>query len=172
MTITPERLAEIRKIASAIAGFTFPNYLEGIGEIEDAYVSGFEAAEPEEKVDAIRDLLAELDAMAADNERLSLMAQGKFMDANRVLRMGPGDDGTFEIVLATPIFQTFCGLFTEMFKRSGAKNYIDQHIHHDVLGELLITIQRVDGKTAHQLREEAERERDAALAKVARMSNL
>lgn len=120
---------------------------------------------------ALPRLLATLDAERAkvkvledDYRRESLMAQGKFEEATRLLRMGPTDDGSFEAVIATPIFRIFCGLFVALFQRSGAKNYIDQHVHTDEIGELLITIQKVTGKTANQLRQDAERDLSAERA--------
>lgn len=46
------------------------------------------------------------------------------------------------------------------FSESGAENYLEMHFHSDVTGPLVATLQRVNGKTPHQLREAAEKERD------------
>ena len=46
-------------------------------------------------------------------------------------------------------------------------NYIEMRFHNEATGPLLLTLQRVNGKTPHQLRTEAEKERDILRAKVA-----
>lgn len=51
---------------------------------------------------------------------------------------------------------------------SGAPNYLETYLRcrNKSVGDMVLTIQRIDGKTPHQLRMEAEAERDAALRVV------
>lgn len=56
--------------------------------------------------------------------------------------------------------------FAEQFKESGATNYLEVSFHHKDIGGLMVTMQRTEGKTPHMLRVEAEKERDALLARL------
>lgn len=44
------------------------------------------------------------------------------------------------------------------FSESGSENYLEMHFHSPATGPLVATLQRVNGKTPHQLREAAEKE--------------
>jgi hypothetical protein len=56
--------------------------------------------------------------------------------------------------------------FAEQFVESDATNYLEMHLHSNVTGPLIVTLQRHHGKTPHQLRAEAEAERDALRAEL------
>lgn len=55
----------------------------------------------------------------------------------------------------------------DQFVESGAPNYIEMQFHSEATGPLLFTLQRVNGKTPHQLRAEAEKERAGLAEKLA-----
>lgn len=50
--------------------------------------------------------------------------------------------------------------FAEQFVTSGALNYLEVSFDHEATGPLLVTLQRVQGKTPNTLRREAEKQRD------------
>ncbi|WP_156350278.1 hypothetical protein [Achromobacter sp. 2789STDY5608633] len=54
--------------------------------------------------------------------------------------------------------QAIAEAFAEQFRRSGSPNYVEMHFEHSdaEIGALFVTLQRVNGKTPHQLRAEAE----------------
>lgn len=60
-----------------------------------------------------------------------------------------------------------CGLlaasFADQFKRSGAVNFLELQMGHPDLGEFVVSMQRLQGKTPAQLKAEAERQRDELL---------
>lgn len=49
---------------------------------------------------------------------------------------------------------------------SAAENYLEMHFYSEATGPLVTTVQRLKGKTPHQLRAEAEKERDELRALV------
>ena len=50
--------------------------------------------------------------------------------------------------------------FADQFLEKEATNYLEVHLHSAATGPLVVTLQRVNGKTPHQLRAESEKERD------------
>ncbi len=56
------------------------------------------------------------------------------------------------------------------FKEIGGTNYLEMQVETDELGPLVLSIQKKWGKTPHELRKEAEAERDKALAEVKRLN--
>lgn len=56
--------------------------------------------------------------------------------------------GGAAVILAT--------LFESVFETAGGINYVEVDLHHKRLGGLIMTIQRMQGKTPHQFRVEAE----------------
>ncbi|MDF8363312.1 MULTISPECIES: hypothetical protein [Achromobacter] len=73
--------------------------------------------------------------------------------------------------------QAIAEAFAEQFRRAEATNYIEMHFEHSdaEIGPLFVTLQRVNGKTPHQLRAEAEASkpliRNAALEDAARLAD-
>jgi hypothetical protein len=67
--------------------------------------------------------------------------------------------------------QLMLDALADQFAESGASNYIEMQFHSKA-GPFLFTLQRVDGKTPHQLLAEAEEERDALRAKIDSMENM
>ena len=82
----------------------------------------------------------------------------------RGLNVGSGFiNATFEEGAVQPMLDALADQFVE----SGSSNYIEMQLHSKTAISLLFTLQRVDGKTPHQLREEAEKERDVLRADLA-----
>ena len=76
-------------------------------------------------------------------------------------------NATFEGGAVQPIFDALA----DQFVKSGASNYIEMQFHSKA-GPFLFTLQRVDGKTPHQLRVESEQERDALRAELSKQQAL
>ena len=82
----------------------------------------------------------------------------------RDLNVGNGFiNATFEEGAVQPMLDALA----DQFVKSGASNYIEMQFHGEATGPLLLTLQQVNGKTPHQLRTEAEEERDNANAAAA-----
>ena len=60
--------------------------------------------------------------------------------------------------------QVLAASFAGQFKGSGATNYLEVRMHHAEVGNLLVTLQRLDGKSPAQFRADAEVQRDELLA--------
>ena len=86
----------------------------------------------------------------------------------RGLNVGSGFiNATFEEGAVQPMLDALADQFVE----SGSSNYIEMQLHSKTAISLLFTLQRVDGKTPHQLREEAEKERDVLRTKIEEMED-
>lgn len=124
--------------------------LNGMGsEREAALMAKLEAAEKENKV--LREALAE--KVTSETMLRDLSVRNGSIHAR------------FEGGAVHLLVDAFAGQFSE----SGAENYLEMHFHSPATGPLVTTVQRVNGKTPHQLREAAEKERDALRAKIAEM---
>ena len=60
-----------------------------------------------------------------------------------------------ELIVRQPVISLFLLEFSEFWIESGAENYIEMAGTDNRVGDFTITIQRVDGKTPHQLKTEA-----------------
>ena len=77
------------------------------------------------------------------------------------------EDGRVDAKFAGEFVKAFSAGFVQMYRDSGAKNYLDIKFVDRTTGETFtVTVQRDLGKTAHALRTEAEAERDAATARA------
>lgn len=56
----------------------------------------------------------------------------------------------------------FAASFAQTFNETKAVNYIEMTLGHPDTGPLIVTLQKLVGKTPHELREQAEKERDKA----------
>lgn len=65
--------------------------------------------------------------------------------------------------------QFLAASFAGQFKGSGAVNYLEVAMSHPEVGEFVVTMQRMDGKTPVQFRKEAEAQRDKLLALAKQM---
>ena len=59
-----------------------------------------------------------------------------------------------------PLFGLFVYSFAEVFAELKAKNYLEMQISRVDIGDLVITFQKKDGKTPHEIRKELEAELD------------
>jgi len=58
--------------------------------------------------------------------------------------------------LSATFVPLFVGWMAEWFTESGGMNYVEMHVFHLDTGPLVFTMQRCEGKTPHELRQEAE----------------
>jgi hypothetical protein len=89
-----------------------------------------------------------------ENRRLSKMAEGRFDEATVLTGTELNDDGSINFLIRTPAFRVFAGLMIELWKRCGAKNYVEQGVFLEDIGSIVITVQKVEGKSPHQMKEE------------------
>jgi len=82
-----------------------------------------------------------------------------------------GHNYTAKVIAEAPGLAEFMEEIAAMFKNSGAVNYLEMQfgLKDDELGELVITIQRKDGKTPHELRLESEAAHASLTEKVERL---
>lgn len=114
---------------------------------------------------------ADVLALCAEVERLSAIVE-KHIDPKQVMLTGLNiHQGSFDIGLEGGPVRIFAAAFADYFKDSPASNYIEMQLCSTdlAIGELIAILQRKQGKTPHQCRLEAERERDAARAEAERL---
>lgn len=123
---------------------------------------------------AERAVIEEARKASNEIERLRLITVGKLKEASKFMGFEPNEDGSVTALLQTPIFRLFYTMFVELFERTGAKNSVEQGINHEKLGDLIVTVQRVEGLTPHQQRyaAEARAERAEAVVKYAEASGI
>ena len=82
-----------------------------------------------------------------------------------------GHNYTAKVIAEAPGLAEFMEEIAAMFKNSGAVNYLEMQfgLKDDELGELVITIQRKDGKTPHELRLESEAAHASPTEKVEKL---
>ncbi|WP_430229642.1 hypothetical protein [Paraburkholderia tropica] len=101
--------------------------------------------------------------LIAEVRRLSGIVE-KYIDPKEVRLTGMHPiGGALHIGLEGGACKIFAESFAEQFRESGATNYVEMTLESNdaEIGELLVTLQRVQGKTPAQLRREAEAERNA-----------
>lgn len=113
-----------------------------------------------------RELWTTLKAQSAEKEnaklREALVEKVVSETMLRDLSLGNGSiNASFEGGAVHLFVDAFATQLLEQFLESGATNYLEMSFRSNVTGPLVVTLQRVNGKTAHQLRAEAEKERDA-----------
>jgi hypothetical protein len=107
-----------------------------------------------EMITRLQGLLMERDTMIAKfqavlNENISVEVK-KFQY----------EDGVSEAYLKHPVFTFFAASIADMFADMSAGNYLETRMFVPSMGMVTITAQKESGKTPHQLRKEAEAERD------------
>lgn len=78
----------------------------------------------------------------------------------RLHSAGPRADGGFGFEFSGGICQLMAEAYAEQFRQSGAINYLELLFHHSDIGQLTITMQRVEGLTPAQKLAQAEAQRD------------
>ena len=104
-------------------------------------------------------LMAKLEAAENENAKLREALAEKVISETmlRDLNVGNGSiNASFEGGAVHLLVDSLATQFVE----SGATNYLEMQFHSEATGPLLLTLQRVNGKTPHQLRAESEKERD------------
>ncbi|MCE6958385.1 hypothetical protein LAZ40_04850 [Cereibacter sphaeroides] len=105
--------------------------------------------------------IAELEAEVS---RLSALVESRYRDIRLV-----DIDENGQLQLQGSLFEHMAAFLAEMLKVEGRQepaNYTESELHHPELGRLTLTLQRASGKTPHQLRREAELQRDALEARL------
>ena len=113
------------------------------------------AVSPEE----VEELLDSLEAAEKENAKLRIALAEK-VTSEATLRDLNFGNGFINATFEGGAIQLMVDALATQFVESGAANYIEMQFHSEATGPLLFTLQRVDGKTPHQLRAEAEQERD------------
>jgi len=71
------------------------------------------------------------------------------------VRKSKDKDG-YEAWLKSEFVYVMAALLVDLFKAMDGENYVEMSIDHTELGPLVMTLQRKDGKTPHQLKKDAE----------------
>ena len=107
----------------------------------------------------VLELLDRLEAAEKENSKLR-EALAEKVASETILRELSVGNGSINATFEGGAVQLMVDALATQFVESGAANYIEMQFHSEATGPLLFTLQRVDGKTPHQLRAEAEQERD------------
>ncbi|MEP3668954.1 hypothetical protein [Roseibium sp.] len=103
---------------------------------------------------ALKDEVAEL---KAENERLTALLEARYKDV-RLVEFVNG-----QLVLEGSIIAHMAEYMAQMlegYDDGPVANYTETRLTHPRMGELILTMQRLTGKSPHELRREAEAERD------------
>lgn len=119
---------------------------------------------------AITEILDRLEASEKENAKLREALVEKVV-SETMLRDLSIRGGSIHASFEGGAMHLLVDAFVEQFVESGATNYLEMQFHSNVTGPLVVTLQRVNGKTAHQLRAEAEKERDALRAELTDLRN-
>ena len=87
----------------------------------------------------------------------------------RLNKAEPTEDGGFSFSFSGGFIQLMANAYAEQFKHSGAINYLELVFQHHELGQLNVTMQRVNGLTPAQKLAQAEAELDKLAAECAAM---
>lgn len=112
----------------------------------------------------VEDQNATYDALLAENDRLRELLAEKVVSSTMLTGLVP-DDGGMMLGFEGGACGMLAQVFGDQFYESKAINYLELRFDsakHPELGQLVVTLQRVEGKTPHQLRELAERGQQAA----------
>jgi hypothetical protein len=108
----------------------------------------------------------EVELLRAEVERLTAALDAvKELDAPKLVRV------LYESERVEATMEGFaCRVFSEMvslyFSKAGGINYVEMTAEGKETGPILVTFQRTEGKTPHQLKKEAEAERDSLKATI------
>ncbi|MFC8749730.1 hypothetical protein [Pseudomonas oryzihabitans] len=110
----------------------------------------------------VQQLRAEIEQLKAENSSLRDALADKVVDSTKLRAFLPADGG-FTIGLEGGPCALLADAFGEQLYTSEAINYLQLTFTSGAypdLGEIVVTLQRCTGKTPHELRIDAERERD------------
>ena len=114
----------------------------------------------------ISELLDRLEAAEKENVKLREALAEKVTSETMLRDLSVGN-GSINASFEGGAVHLFVDSLANQFVESGAANYLEMRFHSEATGPLLLTLQRVNGKTPHQLRTDAEKERDILRARVA-----
>lgn len=101
------------------------------------------------------DAAAALERLYLENEKLRQGLADKVV-SETLLREMSVQNGGLNMTLEGGAARLFAASFVDQFRESGASNYLEMSFHVDNM-HLLVTLQRVAGKTPAQFRKEAEK---------------
>mgnify|MGYP005756132453 CR=1 FL=1 len=119
--------------------------------------------------EALYQAAALLDAQAAEIDRLRNLLSEKVIDSTR-LRELVFRDGRLDVELEGGACALMAQAFGKQLFESGAENYIEASFESPAYpdhGRITVTVRREAGKTSHELRVIAEKQRDALAAELA-----
>lgn len=86
-----------------------------------------------------------------DTERIAGKSLGEFLAGELYLNKAePKQDGSFGFTFSGLAVQLMADCFADQFKSSGAINYLELLFEHAEVGEMTVTMQRVEGLTPAQ----------------------
>lgn len=119
--------------------------------------------------DALRIILARTVELEAENDKLRAALAEKVVSQTALQELSVSK-GTFEATFEGGAVHLLADALAEQFADSGATNYLEMQFDNDRTGPLVLTMQRLNGKTPAALRREAEAERDARQAEAQALS--
>lgn len=100
-----------------------------------------------------------------DTDRIAGKSLGEFLAGELYLNKAESKpDGGFGFTFSGLAVQLMAESFADQFKQSGAVNYLELLFEHADVGQMTVTMQRVEGLTPAQKLAKAEAERDELLA--------
>jgi transcriptional regulator of acetoin/glycerol metabolism len=140
-------------------------------EIQTEQYDAFDASEPMAKFyaaanpAAILSLIAEVDRLTAENERIRELLAEKLIDSTMLTGIDI-DRGSLTIGAKGGACGILADSFGQMLYEGNVENYIEAHFSsskHPEMGQIVVTVKREMGRTPHQLRREAEAAHQLAL---------
>lgn len=100
-----------------------------------------------------------------DTDRIAGKSLGEFLAGELYLNKAePKPDGGFGFTFSGLAVQLMADSFADQFKKSGAVNYLELLFEHADVGQMTVTMQRVEGLTPAQKLAKSDAERDELLA--------
>lgn len=118
--------------------------------------------------------MSEIERLTQENEALRAALSEKVIDSTKLRAFLPADGG-FTIGLEGGPCALLADAFGEQLYTSDVINYLQLTFTSSTypdLGQIVVTLQRCKGKTPHELRMDAEQERDQLKAENAELVNL
>jgi hypothetical protein len=154
--MSTEKLSELSKptaLRNKHTGRTF-------NETENTEPQIYESLYSQEYVSALLEKLKEKDERAIacvnafegiETDRIAGKSLGEFLAGELYLNKAePKQDGSFGFTFSGLAVQLMADCFADQFKSSGAINYLELLFEHAEVGEMTVTMQRVEGLTPAQ----------------------
>ncbi|WP_313795375.1 hypothetical protein [Serratia sp. (in: enterobacteria)] len=123
-----------------------------VGEPEPLYSQEYVSALLEKSKEKDERAIACVNAFEGiDTERIAGKSLGEFLAGELYLNKAePKQDGSFGFMFSGLAVQLMADCFADQFKSSGAINYLELLFEHAEVGEMTVTMQRVEGLTPAQ----------------------